>query len=569
MRAVDIIPAVVVVLGGLVGPGSEADAQRNPFELYYEEAEARTTAALWEDYDGDGQLDLVFLDHENRTQLYLGLPASTTGTLARLAHIAIVDGVAADFDNDGDPDLVIASLSNRPRAFRNTAGAFAPAGFSITSAENVRGVTALDANNDGELDFFFSRRTGHVNQLLLHTEAGYEVASGDQNVDSEDSSASCWTDLDLDGDLDGYVVNSSSQPNAFYVNEGGALRRAGAVGDALSDALTSTSCTWGDADGDGDFDLFVAGANGAPSLLYLNTDGRLDRAPESMFVPPAFDILGPAWGDVDNDGDLDLVVAARDHAAVLYRNEAGVFVGTEVSPSHTQGIVAVAAALADYDSDGDLDLALAAGGIVDPRPSLLFQNVEAETGAWLSVGLDGTGSNRDGIGARVEAFARIEGEPRRIVRQRESQAARGAQAGPWIHVGLGDASVVDSLVVAWPSGIRQVLTGLPVNAHVDVVEAPPPPTSVESGGAAALSLTVSPNPSPGRFQIVAEGVRPGRFRAEVFDARGRRVWADAWVHGSGAPVRAEIDSGHLKAGVYVVRIWSGSEQAEQVITLVR
>jgi hypothetical protein len=194
------------------------------------------------------------------------------------------------------------------------------------------------------------------------------------------SFTNAWADPDGDGDPD-LFVGFNGTPNRLYRNDAGVLTDV-APAAGVADARATRAAAWGDYDADGDPDLFVGFAPGAGSVLRLyRNDGK--AAADKGFVRfadvteaaglgvAAGAVRQPAWIDVDADGDLDLFVAFRDRANVLFRNDNGRF--TDIAPA--VGLAdsrrTVGAVWFDADEDGDFDLYLAN---MDGDQNALYRN---------------------------------------------------------------------------------------------------------------------------------------------------------------------------------------------------
>lgn len=179
-------------------------------------------------------------------------------------------------------------------------------------------------------------------------------------------------DIDGDGDLD-LFVGFNGAPNRLYRNDGGTFTEIAATA-GVADARATRAGAFGDFDGDGDADLLVGFAPGPEPVLrlYRNVAGRFeDHTLAAGLRVDSGAVRQPVWVDVDADGDLDLFVAMRDRANLLFRNDAGRF--TEVAAALGLGDTrrSVGAVWADLDADGDLDLVV---GNMDGDANGVFVN---------------------------------------------------------------------------------------------------------------------------------------------------------------------------------------------------
>ena len=195
----------------------------------------------------------------------------------------------------------------------------------------------------------------------------------------------------------------------------------------------------------------------------------------------ALDYVG--WGtfffDYDNDGRLDLFVVnghtfqqrnaphllAPQNSQLFWNRGAayGFYEVSAVSGEYFRSVyVGRGAAYGDYDNDGDLDVFVVNHG----GPGVLLRNEDGNRKHWLQVRLEGRRSNRTAVGAKLRLVAGNQVQ----VREAGAQSSYLSQNTPIEHFGLGDRTEADTLVVVWPSGMRQVFTQVPANQRLHVVE---------------------------------------------------------------------------------------------------
>ncbi len=518
-------------------------------------------ACAWADYNGDGFPDL-FVTNNNSAQNRNNLLYRNNGdgTFSKVVTGPVVaDGGSsygctwADCDNNGWPDLFVSNYNEHNFLYLCGADSFArvTSGRVVTDGGRSTGAAWADYDSDGLLDLVVCNRD-QVN-FLYHNEGGSfsRIATGPIGTDVANSSGCAWCDYDGDGDLDLFVANVQS-PNCLYRNDGAAFTKV-TNDPVVSDTSNCNGASWADFDNDGDFDLFVAtGVLGMYNdLLYRNNgDGSFTRITDSPVVNAATWSGGSAWGDFDNDADLDLFVGGYDGPNRLYSNDgAGSFTAIDTGVVVAGGNYIMGSTWVDYDRDGWLDLFCARNNYFGGN-NILFHN-DGGTGNWLAVRLVGTTSNREGIGARVRAVARIAGRTVRQVREMTAQSGGGnsAQSPAIAHFGLGDAVVVDSLEVRWPAGTVQSLTSVAANQYLTVTE---PSAAV----AECLRRTVRGLRPTATVvcDVLALSASPYEFRNPRFlvDASGRRSMS----------LRPGLnDVSHLAPGVYFVHSSGSGRQS--------
>jgi hypothetical protein len=323
----------------------------------------------WGDYDADGDPDLI-IGSRTLTAIY----RNDDGTLVQAQILTSLWDFPAmdwgDYDGDGDLDLVVASRAGqfgtggRVAIYRNDEGVFTQVAADVPQIAEGN-VLWADYDTDGDLDLLIAGRlsNGESVTALYQNDAGSFVDSG-INFSGVASGAAAWGDYDNDGDPD-LIISDFSVASDIYRNDDGVfVPIANVTGGFTFEAI------WGDYDNDNDLDLLVSDLAGT----------RLYRNDNSTFVDSQIDLpsLSPpntinanvdvAWGDFDNDGDLDLLFAGSNFTN-LYRNVGGNFVREEgdLEAFNQVNIDAV-----DFDLDGDLDLLMAGHRIVFFQNNTIF-----------------------------------------------------------------------------------------------------------------------------------------------------------------------------------------------------
>lgn len=560
----------------------------------------------WADYDNDGYLDLFVSNSSGalgrRDFLYRNNGPDSNYSFRKITDDPVVldngrsDGASfGDYDNDGDLDLFVVNWYNENNMLYENNGAPNYSFTKITTGAPVTngGLSETcswgDYDNDGDLDLYVtnSGNAGVAQANFLYRNNGDKtftrIMTGRIVTDVEFSRGASWIDYDRDGDIDLFVTNEENQTNSLYRNmraETAVDTFAKVTGDPLvTSAQSSMGASWGDIDNDGDLDVFVANAPQNNALYLQNSDHTFTEVSSGAIVSDGGVSFGSAWGDMDNDGDLDLYVvnsyAGSPVVNFLYKNlwaESGLadFDRVSVGLPATETGYAFGVSWGDYDVDGDLDLFLAKTWS-ENESNALFKNENANGFHWLEVRCVGQQSNRTAIGATVRVKAMIGGQPVWQQRVVEGQSGYCGQS-LMLHFGLNTSDVVDSLVVDWPSGERTLHTGLQADRKITVHEDGTIVSAEESITPRSRRINLHRNyPNPFNPSTTIRFELPVRMhtRVEIYDVMGRLV--DRLIERSMPSGTHSVtwNSAGKASGVYIVRVEGGGEAASRKVLLVK
>jgi len=486
----------------------------------------RGTAAA--DFNGDGRVDFYLANPDDPATLLLNsddglfieqLDAPTTGNDAAVA--------AADFDNDGDPDLWVAcggwGSACTDALYRNDGvdasgwvqwtDVSSTAGLSIDPRQGF-GVAWGDYDNNGFLDVFVSNKldwshgvASAANQLYQNNGDGTftEVSEEAGVAAALDNHSAAWLDVEPDGDLDLFVPTLFGD-NLMYINQGdGTFSEAGP--SALNAPYQAFGSSAADVNNDGRVDLLVTANSGSgwapedrgdePTLFINQGDGEFVGVGLSEMlgvdVPVQMRVMGFAVGDLNMDGFTDfffgngepvtgglnrLIVSQLDDDDEVYMTDLSSDIDFEAPrdegsdpyrsyPYRTHGSVMV-----DVDNDLDLDLYVGNGGMNQipdkEEPNRLFISSKSETHSALSITLKGRESNLDGVGAMITVTS--PSDTSTVTRWVTRSSGFNSSLPREQIIGLGERSGPFNVQVAWPNGHLQDVTGISANTRLIIEE---------------------------------------------------------------------------------------------------
>lgn len=486
-----------------------------------------------DDLNGDGYLDLLVSSWGAKDQLRY-LENNGDGTFAEHIRSAGIRGemgglnlTHADYDNDGDLDVLVlrgawlGQYGEHPNSLlrNNGDGTFSDVtrAAGLFSLHPTQTAAWGDFDNDGWLDLFIgnesSFQTNHPSELFHNNGDGTFTDVARQvglNIVSF-VKAAVWGDYNNDGYID-LFLSCLNRPNLLFRNDGPPseaepvdVERIWSFTEigyeaGVSEPRRSFPAWFFDFNNDGWLDIFIADydsfdanslarvvadylrlpdPNAFRSFLYENNhDGTFTNRAPKLGLDRVFLAMGANFGDIDNDGWLDLYIGSGEpdlRTLVpnrMFRNDRGKRfqdVTTSGGFGHLQKGHGIA--FGDIDNDGDQDVYAVMGGAFegDVFQNALYLNPGSEN-HWITLILEGRQANRSAIGARVRVVIEAKGKNRELHRVVNSGGSFGSSSLQ-LEIGLGQASGVELLEIIWPgSSEEQQFTEVPMDRFYRVIE---------------------------------------------------------------------------------------------------
>ncbi|MBI4535853.1 MAG: VCBS repeat-containing protein [Ignavibacteriae bacterium] len=525
------------------------------------------------DFDNDGLLDIHLVKNGQTNRLYRNngnLTFTDVAAAFGLNNTGAGRGcAAADFNNDGRTDIVVGNFNQSMILYRNDSTTFtnvtAQAGMNVTSWGGS--INWLDYNNDGRLDCYVGNNgiPPHYNYLFRNDNLASfsHVAASLGLTDSVSTLSVATADFDNDGDTDIFAGNQTGFPTGYLYRNDGTTFTDVTSSSGLITSLYTWGADWGDFDNDGDLDLYLANSNGANQLFQNNGNGTFTEVASVFGLADAAQSFSCGWADVDNDGDLDLYVANSASAPDrLYRNDGTTFTDVAAASGMVDNLLSNSTTWGDINNDGRIDLYLSNNGVANK----LFLNTSDTTNRWLVLKLQGTTSNRSAIGARVQIYIGSLSQ----IREVQGGSGHNGQNSLAVEFGVGTAIVVDSVIIRWPSGTIRRLTTVPVNQIVTVTEAGPSSVRLLSEAQPEHFELMQnyPNPFNPKTEIRYQTSEVSYVTLKVYDLLGREVATLVRDELQPGSYQVVFDVRQLASGVYFYRLQAGrySETKRMVMT---
>lgn len=473
----------------------------------------------WVDIDNDGDNDLFVVNHDASNRLYIndGSMNFTDITISSGISMSIMNSWGntwGDYDNDGYLDLFLCNRDFddkiQPNLLYRNNGDNTFTDVSVLAGISTNNHLSLcasffDFNNDGWQDIYIANDRVTTSNILYKnngngTFTDVSISSG-TNI-AIDAMSTTIEDFNNDGFLDIYVTNTQSG-NYFFINNGDETF----TNIASTNGTIFNSFAWGavflDADADADLDLYVSGmldgsTSALPSAFYENTgSGNFTIPSNAGFANDNAESYSNAIGDINNDGLPDISVLNKE-----------------------------------------------------PRNNFLWMNTNTSGNNWLKVTLEGTTSNRMGIGSWIE-ISKAGKKQYRYVINGEGYSSQNSGAE---FFGLGNNTIIDYVKVTWLSGVEDVLYNVSSNQKIHIVES----STLSVSDNVIDRFSLFPNPSKGKVIVQTNF---SSYKISVFNVFGARIFKKDNLKNN-----TDLDLSNLESGIYFIKvISSGNEWVKKLI----
>jgi hypothetical protein len=433
------------------------------------------------DLNGDFHDDLVTLHEGKILTAYInqgnGIPMKKSQLSAPVAGNPEWSFAAGDLDNDGIPEILTTGVYNSVKVYKYDKEIGFMFSHKFSSESYGQGSNLVDFDKDGDLDYFLCNDEGESRLFLNDGNGRFTIERGRLDFSTTPESdmsgnyGSEWLDIDGDGGLELYMAKCSvraqeaSDPrriNQLLKKDGEGIYRDVAPDIGLDYGDQSWASTFSDLDNDGDMDCIIVN-HYTPHLILENNGGKFEQVKylEDGILSFAFEVL---TADFDNNGYEDILITGEKD--FIFYNQGGMQFVIEEMPFDRFDVHT--ASIGDANHDGFIDAYVGYGlPILQPgnRNDGLWIN-QGNDNHFITLSLSGVQSNMQGVGATISLYY----DEGLQVRQSKAGQSYGVVVSKNIHFGLGNKTAIDSIVVEWPSGQKDVILDLPVDQHLLVTE---------------------------------------------------------------------------------------------------
>ena len=469
------------------------------------------------DYDKDGDLDVFLVgsnSENNNSQTWSRLLQNTnngnfidvtanSGIEQNLEHDIILNDLGflnlqddfgdrlsaswGDINNDSFPDLFLGNSNQSQLYLNNTDGTFTNITEESGLAVNcntcfVSGALWIDYNLDGLLDLFITDYHYSSNNKL-YTNLGnstFESFDLSQIIGSANSFSSILMYINDDEYPDIYIANDFDQDNMLLVNQNGNTFVEQAENYNLLDPYDGMGLAITDYDNNNELEILVT--NIKENSFYKDEflDNQYSNISESINIYNTNWSWGANFSDYNHDGYEDLFIAngfAQDEKNEFFINQPQQSQGVDSRKFNPENLTdedqpetnSRSVNSFDYDNDGDLDLIVTNFD----SPIIFYENKSIDSyytndidGNWIKIKLQGTISNYNALGAKIKVYPNNNLNQQRLHHGSSYQS----QSIQPIHFGLENATLIDSVVVDWPSSLPQSYYNIDVNSTLTIIE---------------------------------------------------------------------------------------------------
>ncbi|MCA0133081.1 FG-GAP-like repeat-containing protein [Winogradskyella alexanderae] len=468
-----------------------------------------------------------------------------------------------DIDNDGDNDLFVTSDTEVNRLFENTGNMIFQ---DITASSGMLnevlvtyGASWGDYNNDGYLDVFLSNRDTTIPNVLYKNNGNntFTLANTEAGLLSTGTLSFCaaFIDYNKDGYQDIYVANDKvANANTMYKNNGDSTFTEVGFETGTDITIDAMSVTVEDYNSDGWPDIYVTNDVVGNVLLQNNGNGTFSDVAQSTNTTMNSVAWGAVFLDVENDGDLDLYVSAEHDGTVsgylssALFNNTGNFFSIVNSAIPDDFAISYSNAIGDTDNDGLPEILV---NNINNNNIFLWKNNSTAVNKWLKVKLEGTLSNRNGVGSLIEIS--VNGNKQ----FRYTCIGEGylGQNSATEFFGIGNTTEIDYVKVTWLSGTEDIIYNVVPNQNLKIVEG------------SSLSLTefdddlfkIFPNPVSD-YLIINSELLPSEI--QIFNPLGEVI-----LKLKPNINHESIDVSELTKGLYILKLVS--EDSTQILRFIK